>query len=249
MPKRMVEPTIKELSGVDHPAHLSEGWLMMKDASPETARLLADAELIAKGFDPRNHDRTGSVTMPISDAERAALPDSVQDYIKSLESSAAPSNDTDADLFEKSLAALPKEVRKSIRDTQKRAADAEAMVKSLHDDRERSRFEAMAKELSHLPGVDADGEFAATMRKAAESNSGAFDEIFKVLKAADAAIDMSGTYGEIGSAVIGAGTAAHSIEAVAKGYQSEDPSLSYPEAMVKAAESHPELYAQHRKEV
>ena len=51
-PRQMVRPRIKEISGVDHPAHLTEGWLLMKDASPETAAILADAEAIAKGIAP-----------------------------------------------------------------------------------------------------------------------------------------------------------------------------------------------------
>ena len=60
MAQRMVQPTIKEISGVDHPAHLSEGWLMMKGVSPEIALQLARAEAIAKGLDPT------SVTLPSS---------------------------------------------------------------------------------------------------------------------------------------------------------------------------------------
>lgn len=267
MPKQMVEPTIKELSGVDHPAHLTEGWLMMKGASPEVSLMLARAEAIAKGLDP------ASVTLPVTpatnrsemnltDEQRAAMSPEAQTYVKSLEDAATAAataaanavsksaEDLSAEEFEKSLASLPEPVRKSIAETQRRAADAEKIAKSLYDERETNRFEAMAKELVHLPGVDTvTGTFATTMRKAAESNPAAFDEVFKVLKAADGAIALSDTYGEIGTAVIGSGTAASSIEAIAKGLQDKDPDLSYPEAMVKAAESHPELYAQHRKEV
>jgi len=255
----MVEPTIKELSGVDHPAHLREGWLVVKDASPETADLLFRAECIAKGIDPTSVTSattatTGASAMPtLTDEERAALPETAQEYIKSLETAAAaaaPAADLDADAFEKSLASLPEPVRKSIRDTQKRAADAEAMAKALHDERETSRFEDLAKQLARLPGVDANGEFATTMRKSAESNAAAFDGIFKVLKAADAAIAEAATWGaEIGSSVIGANSAAGSLQAIAKDMQAKDPELSEAEAMTKAAEANPELYAQHRKEV
>lgn len=260
----MVEPTIKELSGVDHPAHLTEGWLMMKGVSPELAQMLADAELIAKGIDPTSVTspvsnatlRSGSMADGLDDAARAALPEGVRDYIKSLEDGAVEAlvtksaDDDDAEAFEKSLAGLPEPIRKSIRQTQRDAAEAIQKSQRLEDAAENSRFEEMAKELVHLPLVDtAEGKFAQTMRKSAASNPAAFDEIFKVLKAADAAVAQGNLIGkEIGSSAIGEGTAAASLEGYAKSYQAEDADLSYPEAMVKAAEEHPELYNQHRKE-
>lgn len=264
----MVEPTLTELSGVDHPAHLTEGWLMMKGASPEIAQMLANAELIAKGIDPASVTspvpnatlRSGSMADGLDDTIRAALPDEVQTYIKSLEDDAAAvttstaitksAEDLDAEEFEKSLAGLPEGVRKSISTMQRETAAAKAMAKSLHDAAEDTRFEDMAKQLTNLPGVDdKGGEFASVMRKAAESNPAAFDGIFKVLKAADSAIEQSNAWGaEIGSSAIGEGSAAASLEGYAKSYQAEDKDLSYPEAMVKAAELHPELYNQHRKE-
>ena len=33
--RKMVNLAIEETSGVDHPAHLAEGWLVMKAADPD----------------------------------------------------------------------------------------------------------------------------------------------------------------------------------------------------------------------
>lgn len=241
---------------------------MMKDASPETLLLLVRAEAIAKGIDPTsmtldslNLDLSkgvGSMPAPLTDEQRSALDPTVASYLKSLEDAEAErvakaidesDSDADAALFEKSLAGLAEPVRKSIMAQQARNAENERMLKSLHNDSENAKFEAMAKSIAHLPGVDTDGAFASVMRKAATSNPTAFDGIFKVLKSADAAIVESGFFGEIGSALGGTpDSAVGSIEAIAKSLVKEDPTLSLADAFSKAAEENPELYAQHRKE-
>jgi hypothetical protein len=262
----MVSPTINEISGVDHPAHLTEGWLMMKDASPETALLLARAEAIAKGLDPTSvtlpgntETHKGSVsTMPITDEVRATLAPEVQEYMKSLEDSAATATITKsiaaaADLsaaeFEKSLSSLPEPVQKSIMENQRRTIAAETMAKSLVDAAEDSKYEAMAKSLSHLPNVPATG-FGSVLRKAAESNPTAFDEVLKVLKASDAAIETSGLFKEIGTGAPGAANAEDSILAIAKSLVAADTTgeLSLADAVSKAALDNPDLYSAHRKE-
>lgn len=42
MPKKMVNLSIEETSGVDHPAHLHEGWLVVKSADVSTVNTLLD---------------------------------------------------------------------------------------------------------------------------------------------------------------------------------------------------------------
>jgi len=41
-PRKMVALNIEETSGVDHPAHLQEGWLVIKSADSDVANLLSD---------------------------------------------------------------------------------------------------------------------------------------------------------------------------------------------------------------
>ena len=41
--KKMVRLAVDETSGVDHPAHLSEGWLVMKSANAEEIEAVIDS--------------------------------------------------------------------------------------------------------------------------------------------------------------------------------------------------------------
>lgn len=198
--------------------------------------------------------------MPISDEVRATLPPEALEYIKALEADAvtpAATGPSDADVeaaeFEKAMSGLPEPVRKAMIATQRENVVQKAQLRALTDERETERFEDMAKGLVHLPGVDqpADGkpsEFAATMRKSAESNPAAFDGVFKVLKAADAAIAESGFFKEIGTGAIGASNAEDSIIAIAKAAVAKDPTLDLSEQIAVAAEANPDLYAQHARE-
>ena len=192
--------------------------------------------------------------MGMTQEVRDALPDDVAEYVKSLEDAVATktmekSAKADAKEFEKSLEGMAPIVKERFRQDQRRIAEAESMAKSLFAERETGRFEAMAKELLHLPSVTS-AEFGPVLQKgAASTDEATFDEIFSVLKAADGAIKVSGLFKEIGTGHGGSGDSAlGSIEAFAKELQAKDESLTYADAVVKAAEQHPDLYATHRME-
>ena len=257
MPRQMVNPKINEVSGVDHPAHLIEGWLALKDASPETILLLARAEAVAKGLDPNTVTLRGNeMPDPLAKDVVEALPADVQSYIKALEDAAkgddavtktATAPLSEAEQFEKAMDSLPEPVREAVRKSQHEAAEAKAVAKTLFDASEDAKFAAIAKSLDHIPGTD--DSFAADLRKVASVDQVAFDNIMKALKAANAGIAEGRLYKELGAAgdaAEGSGQAA--LEAVAKSLQKEDPKLSYEVALAKAAESHPDLYTQHRRE-
>ena len=42
MARKLVKLSIKETSGVDHPAHLHDGWVVMKSATPADAEAVLD---------------------------------------------------------------------------------------------------------------------------------------------------------------------------------------------------------------
>ena len=212
-PRQMVRPRIKEISGVDHPAHQTEGWLMMKSVDAESAEILAEAEAIASD----NY------------AEADFAKESHMDM------------DFDEE-FSKELDGMAPMVKAQFLKQQEQIA-------SLNEEREEMRFEEMAKSLLHLPRVTV-SEFGPVLRKAAyNTDEETFGALFEVLKSADNAIAQSGLYREIGTGMGGSpDSPAGTIEAIAKSLVSEDSSLTYAEAVVKAAEANPDLYAQHRQE-
>lgn len=150
--------------------------------------------------------------------------------------------------FEKAVNAMDPAVREMFKAQQKETAAATALAKALWDDKQDAHFETMAKELVNLPGIPPTG-YGSVLRKASEAlGDETFEELFKSMKGADAAVKMSKAFEEVGSGHGGSGNAGESLEALAKELQTADPNMTLAEAMVKAATSRPDLYTQHREE-
>jgi hypothetical protein len=251
--RRMVEPDINEISGVDHPAHLAEGWLMLKSRD---ASVLAQAEAVSKGRVPSDN---GSTQMELSQDARAALPADAVAYIESLEkaskkvkkSKRGNSDDTARAEFEKAIESLPEAAREVLRKSQRETAEAKNIAKSLFDTQEDAKYEAFAKSLAHVPGITV--ESAKDFRKVAETDPAMWEQVSKSLTAAENALAQSPLFKELGSGHSGTpGTASETIESMAKSLQESDSALTYPEALAAAAEragrENPELITRHRRE-
>lgn len=230
--RRMVTPSIDDVSGVDHGANLVDGWMVIKAAgevSPEIADVLMRAEAIAKGIDlstiATNRPTKGS------------------DMTDTLNKSA---EELDAEAFAKAVESLPDAFRKGIMGLQRRAANAESLAKSLLNERETDRFEGIAKELTHLPGQDE--SFAKALRDVHDADPDAFDVLLKTLRSADAMAKESGLFEEFGASGQGAADAEGGLMAFAKELMTKNPDMTEPEAVEKAASMHPDLYATHRRE-
>jgi hypothetical protein len=220
----MVAPKVDEVSGVDRAANRHQGWLMLKSESGEN--------------------------MDLSAEDRAGLSEPVLKYLESLETAVTKSEDDaagDADLFEKSISALPAPVRTQLLKQQRESAEAVKIAKSLQEEKATDKFEKQARSLVNLPGVSA--ATATVLRKSHDADPEAYEDLFKVLKAADNAIGASGLWREIGTGQGDtAGSASGSIEALAKSLMEKDPTLTSAAAIEKAAMENPELASQHRSE-
>lgn len=243
----MVAPTWNETSGVDHPAHLAEGWLVMKsvDGNVDIAATLAQAEAVSKGSTVSLSDTSGSHAMPITPLSKEAkegLSEDVLAHIESLEKAAeapapveAPVILTEAEEFAKAIDALPAGAREIVRKAQRDAAEASSIAKGLYDTQEDAKYEAFAKSLEHVPNVTAAS--APAFRKMAETNPTEWETLSKSLIASEQMLAKSVLFTDIGTALVGTpGSAGETIEAMAKELQAADASLGFPEALAKAAE-------------
>jgi len=85
MPKarKMVSLNIEEASGVDHPAHLQEGWLVIKSTDSDVSDLLSDlVKNENTSSDHLNLDGTEEEPMPQDDTDvvdKAKMPEEVKD--------------------------------------------------------------------------------------------------------------------------------------------------------------------------
>ena len=65
MARKLVKLNIKETSGVDHPAHLTEGWVVMKSADPSDVTAVLDelrpTDEVVEAAPVVRHERHGVV--------------------------------------------------------------------------------------------------------------------------------------------------------------------------------------------
>lgn len=107
---KMVRLAVDETSGVDHPAHLSEGWLVMKSADAEAIEAVIDSltESVVK-------DNNDSITEQTKE-------DSVSDETKNTE---------DAVVTEATAEAVVDSTTESLAKANARIAELEADRKSV----------------------------------------------------------------------------------------------------------------------
>ncbi len=241
----MIDLNLSEVSGVDHPAHLAEGWLMMKAANAANAgdqdlaieAVLKQANAVGSGLstDQSADSPTGTTSTILTIAKEANVPLSHGDE-----------SDLDPVEIQKALASLPLPLQKMYAATAARALEAETIAKSLQNEKLDAAYLAKARDLDNLPGVTPT-EFAKSLRSLDESAPAAtVQAIHSVLKAANAALGNF-HFREFGTSTrAGAleGTATASLDALAKQFMAEDKS-DYPTAVTKASRLHPELAMQH----
>lgn len=245
--RKMVDLLIEETSGVDHPAHLHEGWLVMKAASPSEVWRVLDT------VGPDNQE-TGMSDMEKQDllarlaeveAENAAL------------KKAAGSDGSDEAIDEDVLKALPEPARAAFEQMQKdaeaalaKAQEAEAILKAEREERADREMTDLVKSWQHLTLDPA--EVAPALRKMRDIDTALFDAVTKALSGANAQTESADIMKQVGSGVgvlslSTGGDALTEIDGIAKAI-AKDEGITYAAAMAKAAKDNPDLYARYQAE-
>ena len=124
--------------------------------------------------------------------------------------------------------------------TKAEANEAKRIAKELKDQQVLKEYVAKAEELQNLPVQPL--KLGPVMKTLGESNPREFEEIFKLLKAADAILDKSELFREFGKAGPGEGSAEAQIFAKARALVTKDAALTFEEAVEKVMDLEPELY-------
>jgi hypothetical protein len=226
---------------------------MLKSLDPDVQAYIGDltSRLTKAASKPHSYSPSGDDGDSDTDCDTCGMAqDEGNHFSKAADPVTPPPTDADIQrqVFEKALNELPEPLRKAWADQQRQIAEAQAVAKALTDERETNRFTAMAKSLAHVPTKGYSVEtLVPVLRKASESSPAEFEVLFDILKAADAALGETGAFGEIGTETSGSvGSAADTLDGLAKAFMKDDANLSYPEALSKAAEQNPDLYNQHR---
>jgi len=124
--------------------------------------------------------------------------------------------------------------------TKAEAQEARKIAKELQDQQVLKEFVAKAEELHNLPVQPL--KLGPVMKTLGESHPQEFDEVFRLLKAADAILEKSELFQEFGKAGSSESSAEGQIYAKARGLVTKDADLTFEEAVEKVMDLEPELY-------
>jgi len=142
--------------------------------------------------------------------------------------------------------AIVKQLQEENTATKAEAREARQMAKELKDEQVLKEYVAKAEELQSLPVQPL--KLGPIMKTIGETHPEEFDEIFRLLKAADAVIEKSELFREFGKSGPGESSAEAQIYAKARAMVAKDGDLTFEEAVEKVMDLEPELYQKAEEE-
>jgi hypothetical protein len=246
--RKMVNIDVVETSGVDHPAHLHEGWVVMKSADPASVENLFGNLNTTKEVTPM-----ADLTKEEQDAlvAKAAKLEAENAELTTKLAKAAPAP---APTQEDLLKAVPEEVRQMLKAAEQEREDLKKQAAADREELRKEREErldaaAISSSKSMFKSLAFDHEVVApALRKFADANPDVAKALTDVLKAAEGQLESAGIFQELGkSAGETAKTAAERIKEAADELRKADSSLTPETAFTKAVEANPDLYIAYTK--
>jgi hypothetical protein len=257
MPK-LVSLSIEETSGVDHPAHLREGWMVMKSANESEVSAVLDQIKAASGhpdkLEAKMPEENIEVEVEATD-ELAKANERIAELEAALAAQVASVEEVAAvDADEELLKSVPEAFRKMLEDQKAVITEALAKAASTEDELRKERAAradeaAIAKAASWSSlSIDAN-EVGPALRRLADTDADLAKSIESVLDGANAQAESASIFAEIGkSGRPDTGDAYESLASLAKSAVDAGISPTFEQAFVKVAEQNPDLYHRHLTE-
>lgn len=236
--KKMVNLSIEETSGVDHPAHLAEGWVILKRA--DRAEVAGTISALIKEEQPMTDE---NVDVTVSDElakanERIA---ELESQIADLQAATAPSETSDEALIK----SAPPAVREML---EKARAEADQVREELRKERDAQRdreFVEKAKGWQHL-AIDADS-FGPVLRRLFDLAPEIGAVMEKALTAADAQAESGAIFQEIGKSapVAEGGDTYGRLQSLAKAAVERGDYSTVEQAVTGLVTANPDLYNEY----
>jgi hypothetical protein len=266
----MANLVIEETSGVDHPAHLHEGWLVMKSADESEVQRVLDeslteeeimsdntqAEVTPAATDEQVEAPATETTEEVADVEKAQMTmeqamnkiAELQAKLVELEGKESKNemekSETVADEFLKSA---PESVVKMIENFKKQA---ETATEELRKEREVKADAEAIEKAKGFANLNLDAEkVGPALRRLSTVDADLAKSVEDILTSVNAQAESANIFAEIGkSADFTTGDAYGRLTALAKSAVEEGNAKSFEQAFASAASSNPELYVQYRNE-
>lgn len=257
--RKMVNLAIEETSGVDHPAHLHEGWLVMKSASESEVQRVLDKSLTEEDSNMEETTTTApeeQVEKTVEEELAAAKARIAELEAKLAEKEQKPELEVEMAMGQDSMEpkkeedymkSAPAPVVKMIEDLRKQAESATAELRKEREARADAQAVEKAKGWSNL-NLNAE-KVGPALRRLSETDSELAKSIEEVLSSVNAQAESASIFAEIGkSADIKQGNAYERMTAMAKSAVDEGVAKSFAQAMADIATKNPDLYSQYLSE-
>ena len=248
----MVNLSIEETSGVDHPAHLHEGWLVMKSAEESEVQRVLDESLTEE--DSIMEDTTTTATdeqvakaeMTLEDAmaKIAELEAKLSEMEMAKEEEPKSEVTEDEEDYMKSA---PESVVKMIENFRKQAEEATAELKKERDAHADAEAVEKAKGWANL-NLDAE-KVGPALRRLSNVDADLAKSVEELLASVNAQAESAAIFAEIGkSADFKSGNAYERMTTLAKSAVEEGVAKSFEQALADVATKNPDLYSQYLSE-
>lgn|GEM_PF-1883798 len=272
--KKMVNLAIEETSGVDHPAHLHEGWLVMKSASQSEVQRVLDKSLTEEdsNMEQKNTSATEEQEKPVEktvEEELAAAKariaeleaklaekekekpelevEMAMDEKKDSSDETKKMEDDDKKKMDSYMKSAPESVVKMITDLKTQAEEATAELRKERIARADAEAVEKAKGWGNL-NLNAE-KVGPALRRLNEVDSDLAKSIEEVLSSVNAQAESASIFAEIGkSADFKTGNAYERMTTMAKSAVDEGVAKSFAQAITDIASKNPDLYSQYLSE-
>ena len=257
----MVNLAIEETSGVDHPAHLHEGWLVMKSASESEVQRVLDKSLTKEDSTMEDMktteatedkvEKTVEEELAMAQARIAELEAKLAEKEMKPEEEVVMAMDEDSMEPKKEeedyMKSAPTSVVKMITDLKKQAEEATAELRKEREARADAQSVEKAKGWANL-NLNAE-KVGPALRRLSDTDSELAKSVEEILSSVNAQAESASIFAEIGkSADFKSGNAYERMTTLAKSAVEEGVAKSMAQAIADVASKNPDLYSQYLSE-
>ena len=219
--KKLTELQLKEISGVDHPASLHEGWAVLKSSDNELEQALGEA------IDP--------------------IPESLENNVEDVIKEEAEVEATEVEIVTEVEETT--NIAKELQDVRKELEEAKVQVSTLEDNAATEKAVRDAQRWANIPQLDP-VEFAPVLRSLRKADADASQKVEEIFDAVAVALGAAGVLKEIGSDGSPENEDAYGqIETMAKALVQEGSVGSLADGIAKVAVDNPNLYSAYVAEM
>ena len=264
--RKMVALKVLETSGVDHPAHLEEGWIVMKNSGTTTEATVSDAnEIVSEEIDPTLEEAyidrivelekslaaSEKLVADLSEETEKAKKKKMPDFIQDKMDEAAEDKEEEEEDEEMTYKALVKSLPEPVRLMLKKAEDAEkTATEELRKEREARRDEEFVKKAAGWSHITVDAsEFGPALRRLTDIDANLAEQVEKAMDAVNAQAESASIFTEIGRGGRPQENDAYGkVQALAKAAHQAGEFSTVEQAVAGIINKNPDLYAAYRNE-